>query len=511
MARKNSSDLVHDLLWRVLDELHQNPTAEDMQLDLDEEIDLPWEDNSFATGEEDPAWSYEDNGFNGFQTVQEYRIHCPYRTMSFRNILRAGKEISRVMKPDSHYYMWTTKDFLLESLVALRMRGYTFKNMIVWLKTSKAGRLTYGMGHWFRNGWEAMNFGTRGNPGRPAEATTQPNWFCAPKPDKLLLPNGKGGYTKHSRKPQEAYDLICRNSPGPRLSMFQRGTRPGFYCWGDEAIEGLTEPHEVDLPGELIRFDDKLSFGVDWDAGDVSVLLNSEEVEEIRIMIDLAEQFCGELPLPAMKIKDRFEQASIVLNGIAEQQMEEELLGELDPVEEAEEEIEAEAETEAEAEPEYEAEAEPELLPEGDFSNEDSNEEAAMDELAKLETTSDSEASPPENTQPDQPIQPAQPIQSKPIEYAQIEKAYKENDKWWFDYGGTTFGPYNTMRAAEDQLNKEKCRSLGCETDEEMDAWLAAMKAKWPTLSGHQLLKMMAGGTIDREKLFEEMNQNAGG
>lgn len=336
---RNSSNLAMELLWRVLEEMHAGENEEDKAKDEFDRIELPWDDDQFLTLEADPPWCYEDNGFNGYQSVQEYRIHCPYRTMSFRSILRGGREVIRVMKRDSHYYIWVTKDFLIEGLLTMKMWGGVFKNMIVWLKTSQAGKLTYGMGHWYRNGWEAMLFGTRGQPGRPAQATSQPNWFLAPKPAEIWLPGDVQDSKKHSRKPQAAYDLICRNSPGPRLSLFQRGTRDGFYCWGDEAIEGL----EKEWEGEIVQFDPLLSFGVDRDMGDVSMILRSEEIYELRSAIDYIQGQIGDIPAPLQPISDRLNSAAQVLEQVvletAGEELEAGLAGEVD--EEIEQEVEA--------------------------------------------------------------------------------------------------------------------------------------------------------------------------
>ena len=46
---------------------------------------------------------------------------------------------------------------------------------------------------------------------------------------------------EHSRKPDEFYDLIEACSPGPRLEMFARGSRPGWVSWGNQA-----EQYEID-------------------------------------------------------------------------------------------------------------------------------------------------------------------------------------------------------------------------------------------------------------------------
>lgn len=45
---------------------------------------------------------------------------------------------------------------------------------------------------------------------------------------------------EHSRKPDEAYDLIQSLSPGPYLEMFARRPRSGWDVWGDE-VESTVE------------------------------------------------------------------------------------------------------------------------------------------------------------------------------------------------------------------------------------------------------------------------------
>ncbi len=42
---------------------------------------------------------------------------------------------------------------------------------------------------------------------------------------------------EHSRKPDEAYDLIEACSPGPYLELFARFSRPGWQQWGNEDVE----------------------------------------------------------------------------------------------------------------------------------------------------------------------------------------------------------------------------------------------------------------------------------
>ena len=188
-------------------------------------IHLPYPDSTFQAIEIDPPWQYKSRGYNGFETVQKYRIHCPYPLMSLPEIEAMGPEINRVATDKAHLWLWVTKDFLPDGFDLLNSWGWQYKQIFTWLKTTKAGVPSYGMGYWCRNACEylilAVN-ATKGN--RPLAATTTPNYILAPK----------GG---HSAKPEAAYDLIRANSPGPRLSIFQRTHREGFSCWGNQLEE----------------------------------------------------------------------------------------------------------------------------------------------------------------------------------------------------------------------------------------------------------------------------------
>jgi N6-adenosine-specific RNA methylase IME4 len=72
---------------------------------------------------------------------------------------------------------------------------------------------------------ELILFGVRGKNARTLQpGRTQVNYLETRK-------------REHSRKPDEIYPIIEACSPGPRLELFARGTRPGWVVWGNEAEE----------------------------------------------------------------------------------------------------------------------------------------------------------------------------------------------------------------------------------------------------------------------------------
>jgi N6-adenosine-specific RNA methylase IME4 len=232
-------------------DLYYNPEAP---------ISMPYADESFFCGEIDPPWSYNSIGFNGWENDKDYRIHPDYPTMPMRHMINMCGEVSRVMRKTSVMYCWVTDDFVIDGHILMAAMGYKVVRMLHWIKTNKLGIPTYGQGYWYRLGWEGLLFGVRLEAKsmvkdivRPRFASSQPNYFTAPcegevtkeeynKQIEMLRPKcaeDTPNYffaqrTGHSIKPDYAYDLIRKNHPGPRVSIFQRSSRLGFYCWGNE-------------------------------------------------------------------------------------------------------------------------------------------------------------------------------------------------------------------------------------------------------------------------------------
>jgi N6-adenosine-specific RNA methylase IME4 len=224
-------------------------------------IILPYRDGMFRAQESDPPWDYKDRKWNGMDTVQEYRVHPTYNVMSLHAIWAMGAEHRRLASPQGcHLWMFTTKDFYLASRAMIEAWGFTYKQEFPWIKTTQGlnrghvglegftqaqldtasevmatwgqpGKPAYGMGRWGRNSWEVLILATSTNSLKLLRATTEPNIIFAPTGD-------------HSEKPEAAYDLIRRNSIGPRLSCFCRDKRKGFVCWGNE-VRAVNQAREL--------------------------------------------------------------------------------------------------------------------------------------------------------------------------------------------------------------------------------------------------------------------------
>jgi N6-adenosine-specific RNA methylase IME4 len=123
--------------------------------------------------------------------------------------------VRAIAAQNSHLYLWTTNSFLVEAHEIVRAWGFEPKTLITWRKLGPIG-----LGRYFRGVTEHIVFGVRGR--RPLLSKSLPNFFEARK---------RG----HSVKPDEAYALIERASPGPRLEMFARAPRAGWTTWGLEA------------------------------------------------------------------------------------------------------------------------------------------------------------------------------------------------------------------------------------------------------------------------------------
>jgi N6-adenosine-specific RNA methylase IME4 len=175
----------------------------------------------FATVLADPPWQFQNR--TG-KVAPEHRRLNRYSTMSLDDI--KALPIAEVAERTAHLYLWVPNALMPEGLQVMKAWGFEYKTNLVWQKIRKDGGPDgRGVGFYFRNVTELVLFGVRGKNAR----TLQPG-----RSQVNVIQTRK---REHSRKPDEAYDLIEACSPGPFLELFARGPRKGWTSWGNQAAD----------------------------------------------------------------------------------------------------------------------------------------------------------------------------------------------------------------------------------------------------------------------------------
>ena len=206
----------------------------------------------FSTIVADPPWDYSrklsGGGTSGYSPVHPSRggsrgAANHYPTLTLEQLLTLP--VQAVAAEQSHLYLWTTSAFVVEAHVLAESWGFSPKVLVPWIKTKKDSRshvlsadgdlyagVRMGMGLYIRHCAEFILFCVRG------KAPTARNDVLG----VLFAPQGK-----HSEKPRQAYDLIDRLSPSPRLELFARGPRNGYEVWGNQANDSPWLPKPLGI------------------------------------------------------------------------------------------------------------------------------------------------------------------------------------------------------------------------------------------------------------------------
>jgi N6-adenosine-specific RNA methylase IME4 len=189
---------------------------------------LPCLSGKFGTILADPPWRFQNR--TG-KVAPEHRRLRRYPTMTLDEI--AEMPIAEHAAEKSHLYLWVPNALLREGLDVLDAWGFTYKTNIIWFKVRRDGGPDgRGVGFYFRNVTEVLLFGVRGQLRTSAPGRRQVNVLSTRK-------------REHSRKPDEAYDIIEDCSPGPFLELFARAPRDAWKQWGNEVNTYLKRRHVV--------------------------------------------------------------------------------------------------------------------------------------------------------------------------------------------------------------------------------------------------------------------------
>jgi N6-adenosine-specific RNA methylase IME4 len=121
-----------------------------------------------------------------------------------------------------HLHMWATaNNFVFDAKEIIESWGFRVVGNFVWVKPQ------LGHGNYWRQSHEILLTAVRGEDDRFDDRSLR-SWMSAPR-------------GRHSEKPDAIYELLQRASPGPRLEIYARQIRRGWFGWGHEIAEPLME------------------------------------------------------------------------------------------------------------------------------------------------------------------------------------------------------------------------------------------------------------------------------
>jgi N6-adenosine-specific RNA methylase IME4 len=195
----------------------------------------------------DPPWQF--TAFPADLRIRAPELH--YQTMSLQDIcdLQIGEKIAT---PDAVLFLWVPAALLFDyGKPVLDAWGFEYRGNFVWAKDHDLSDTArrYGLGLYCRSQHEHLLIATRGERLHPNPSDLSSSVIYAPR-------------REHSRKPDEAYEIIERMYPElPKIELFARGpVRPGWKIWGNQA----------DPPSASGEIDAPLAPNVDGDGGPIS-------------------------------------------------------------------------------------------------------------------------------------------------------------------------------------------------------------------------------------------------
>lgn len=164
----------------------------------------------------DPPWEYKESG-SGNRVV-----HAKYPTMNIEDI--KNLPVRRICEETSILFIWVTFPRLEQGLETIRAWGFEYYGLgFNWVKLSKNGRPSWGMGYYTRQNPEVCLIGVKDKRHRIKPLV------------RNVLSVVHSRREEHSKKPGQIREMIvdvCGNIP--RIELFARQQVEGWDCWGNE-------------------------------------------------------------------------------------------------------------------------------------------------------------------------------------------------------------------------------------------------------------------------------------
>lgn len=161
----------------------------------------------------DPPWNQKNMA--KWKRRPKTKKYLDYPTMTIEEIKLLP--VANLSDESSHCWIWTTNQFLPDSIDVLKAWGFKYMSTITWVKPS-------GVGAWFVNRTQHIVFGYKGKC-RFKKRFEPTVYFHNP--------------LRHSEKPEIFHELFERVSFGDRLEMFARREREGWDVFGNEVKNSI--------------------------------------------------------------------------------------------------------------------------------------------------------------------------------------------------------------------------------------------------------------------------------
>jgi N6-adenosine-specific RNA methylase IME4 len=164
----------------------------------------------------DPPWRYGKWGAPANRPNNaETTYVLPYPAMGIEEI--KALPVANLAADDCDIYLWVTQKYLPDAFDVLKSWGFRYCQTLTWCKTPRGT----GQGGLYCPTTEFLILGRKGK--APKKKRVDTTWWNVKRP-----------HNAHSAKPEHFQDIIETVSDGPRLELFARRKRHGWYSWGNE-------------------------------------------------------------------------------------------------------------------------------------------------------------------------------------------------------------------------------------------------------------------------------------
>ena len=180
---------------------------------------IPFSDKKYQIIYADPPWEYKESG-SGNRVVSSH-----YPTMNIDDI--KNLPIQSISDDKCILWLWVTFPRLEQGIEVIKAWGFSYYGLgFDWVKMSKNGKPSWGMGYYTRQNTEICLIGVK----------KKPNRFSPLVRNELSVVHSER--LAHSEKPSIFREKIV-NIIGdvPRIELFARQKTEGWDVWGNEDNE----------------------------------------------------------------------------------------------------------------------------------------------------------------------------------------------------------------------------------------------------------------------------------